>query len=91
MDDHQNGKTYPVEEALKAQQALRKAAGLEPEQFPIQALVGMFSDEIEGLRKQGCSDEQIAGLVAESSSIRITAQDIHENYAPPHERHSSRS
>lgn len=89
MDDHQNGRAYPVEEALKAQRALRQAAGLEPEQFPIQALVGMFSDEIQALRIQGRSDEQIARLVAKSSSIRITAQDIAENYATPEERHSS--
>jgi hypothetical protein len=46
------GKMYPVEEALKAQRSLRDAAGLEPEQFPIRAFVGMISDEIESLRKR---------------------------------------
>ncbi len=38
---------YPVEEAIRAQKALREAAGLGPEQFPIQAFVGMISDEVE--------------------------------------------
>ena len=49
-------KTYPLEEALKAQTGLRNAAGLEPEQFPMQALVGMMSDEIQALREQGRTD-----------------------------------
>ncbi len=39
-------KTYPLEEAVKAQKALRAAAGLGAEQFPIEAFVGMISDEI---------------------------------------------
>jgi hypothetical protein len=78
---------YPVEEAVKAQKALRAAAGLEPEQFPIQAFVGMISDEIEVLRSQGKSDEQIAALVQQSSNVRVTADEIAANYAPPDARH----
>ncbi len=80
-------KAYPVEEALKAQKSLRQAAGLAPEQFPIQAFVGMISDEIESLRKRGHSDEQIASLIRSSSEIEITAAEIAENYAPPEQRH----
>ena len=79
-------KTYPLEEALKAQQSLRHAAGLGPDQFPIQAFVGMISDEIELLRKSGKSDQQIADLIQQSSAIRITPQEIAENYAPPEHR-----
>ena len=44
---------YPVEEAVKAQRALRSAAGLGPKMFPVQAFVGMISDEIDLLRKAG--------------------------------------
>ena len=80
-------KTYPVEEALKAQKCLRQAAGLGPEQFPIQAFVGMISDEIETLRKNGKSDQEIATLIQENSAIQITAEEIAEIYAPPEERH----
>jgi hypothetical protein len=87
MQPSDNGKTYPVEEALKAQKALRYAAGLPPEQFPIQAFVGMISDEVEELRRQGASDEQIARLIEGSSAIRISSQEIAENYASPQERH----
>ena len=39
-------KTYSVEEAIQAQKALRTLGGLEPERFPVEAFVGMISDEI---------------------------------------------
>ncbi len=79
-------KMYPVEEAIKAQKSLREAAGLGPEQFPVQAFVGMISDEIESLRKRGKSDEEIASIIQNNSTIKITAAEIAENYASPEER-----
>ncbi len=79
-------KTYPVEEAIKAQRSLRHAAGLEPEQFPIQAFVGMISDEVEILRAHGKTDDEIASIVRSNSAIEITAAEISENYASPEER-----
>ena len=79
-------KEYPLEEAVKAQKALRDAAGLGAERFPIQAFVGMISDEIEALRKTGKSDAEIAALVRENSAIEISAEEIAENYASPAER-----
>lgn len=82
-----SAKTYPLDEAIKAQKALRKEAELGPEQFPIQAFVGMISDEIEALRTQGKSDEEIASLIRENSAIEISAAEITENYAYPEERH----
>ncbi len=78
---------YPVEEAIRAQKALREAAGLGPEMFPVQAFVGMISDEIEQLRKRGKSDEAIASLIESNSNIKITASEIAENYASPDHRH----
>jgi hypothetical protein len=80
-------KTYPLEEALRAQRALRQEAGLGEEKFPVTAFVGMISDEIETLRKHGRSDEQIAAIIAKSSRIEISAGDIAANYAPPERRH----
>jgi hypothetical protein len=77
---------YPVEEAIKAQKSLRNAAGLTPELFPVQAFVGMISDEIELLRERGKSDEEIAALVRDNSAIEITAKEIGEHYAPPEQR-----
>jgi hypothetical protein len=79
-------KLYPVEEAMKAQKSLREAAGLEPEQFPIQAFVGMISDEIESLRRRGQTDSEIASIIERNSAIKITAAEIAENYASPEER-----
>ncbi len=80
-------KTYPIEEAIKAQRALRDAAGLAEEMFPIEAFVGMISDEVEALRKRGKSDEEIAKLIQSNSRIQISAAEIRENYASPDERH----
>jgi hypothetical protein len=81
--------TYPLEEALQAQKALRELAGLEPERFPVESFVGMVSDEIEVLRKQGRSDTEIAEVICRSSSIKIDAAMIAANYAPPEARHRS--
>ena len=81
------GKMYPVEEAIAAQRALREKAGLGPEMFPVQAFVGMISDEIEGLRKQGHTDAEIAEVIRTHSRIEITPEEIAENYASPEERH----
>lgn len=81
-------KTYPIEEALRAQNALRKMAGLEKEQFPVEAFVGMISDEIEILRRQGYTDQLIADAISKNSSIVITPEEIARNYATPEERHA---
>jgi hypothetical protein len=86
VSENRTAKSYPVEEALKAQKALRSMAGLGPEQFPIRAFVGMISDEIEALRKQGRSDEEIARVISQSSEIEISGAEIGENYATPEER-----
>ena len=80
-------KTYPVEQAIRAQKALREAAGLGAELFPIQAFVGMISDEIETLRSQGKTDEEIANVITANSNIEITASEIAENFAPEERRH----
>jgi hypothetical protein len=86
MSDRQAEKTYSVEEAVRAQKALRELAGLGPETFPVQAFIGMISDEVETLRRQGRSDEEIAQTIAKNSKIEITAGEIGEYYASPEER-----
>jgi hypothetical protein len=79
-------KAYPLKEALRAQKALREAAGLAEEMFPIQAFVGMISDEVEVLRQRGLNDQQIADLIEANSEIRISAAEITDNYASSAER-----
>ena len=83
-----SAKMYPVEQALAAQKALRTMAGLGPEMFPIQAFVGMISDEIESLRQRGHTDAEIASVIRANSQIEITPEEIAENYASPEERHA---
>ncbi len=80
-------KVYPLEEALRAQKALREMAGMGQEMFPMPAFVGMISDEIEVLRGRGHNDEQIAHAIAANSRIAITAEEIAAYYAPPEQRH----
>lgn len=80
-------RSYSIEEALRAQKALRDMAGLPVETFPIQAFVGMISDEVEVLRNQGHSDEAIAATIQANSGISITPTEIAENYASPEVRH----
>ncbi len=78
--------TYPLSEAMKAQAALRAAANLPPESFPLPSIIGMFSDEIETLRNRGMSDIAIAELIGKSSSIRVDAKTLAELYATPEQR-----
>jgi hypothetical protein len=79
--------TYPLEEALRAQKALRDLAGLPAEAFPLEAFVGMVSDEIETLRSQGHPDSEIAAVISKNSAIQISESEISRHYAPPEERH----
>lgn len=78
---------FSVDEAVKAQRALREAGGQGAEMLPVQAFVGMISDEVEVLRRLVKSDEEIARIIKENSSIDISAAEIAENYATPEERH----
>ena len=80
-------KMYRLEDVLNAQRALRALAGLKPEMFPLQAFVGMISDEVEVLRKRGQSDDEIASVIRSSSSIEITGGEIAQYYASPEDRH----
>lgn len=78
--------TFTLEQAMKAQQALRVTAGLPAEEFPVEAFVGMISDEIEALREAGKSDDEIAGLINKAAGTELSATDVVENYAPAEQR-----
>lgn len=81
-------RTFSLDEALKAQRALREAAGLGEEKFPVEAFVGMISDEVESLRKNGKSDDEIISIIRRSSAIEITPAELRDNYASPEQRHA---
>jgi hypothetical protein len=88
MNSTHNEQTYPLQEALRAQQALRELADLPPERFPLRDFVGMISDEIETLRKKGHNDQRIAKTICNSSGIVISPEEVAEYYAPPEARHA---
>ncbi len=46
----------------------------------------MISDEVEQLRSQDKSDQDIVDLVRSSSGIEITPEELAEHYAPPEAR-----
>ena len=73
-------------DALLALKALREAGGLAEQRFQVPAFVGMISDEIEALRKQGKTDAQIVAIIEQASPIRITPEEIARFYAPPEAR-----
>ena len=79
-------RTFVLEEAMRAQRVLREAAGMEPERFPVEAFVGMISDEIESLRGQGFSDEDVARVIRSGAEVEISAKEIASYYATPKER-----
>ena len=78
---------FTIDDANKAQKALREAAGLGPAHFSVPAVVGMLGDEIEALRGAGRSDAEIADIIATASGKPMDASAIAEHYAPPEERH----
>jgi hypothetical protein len=78
-----NPKLFTLDEALKAQRALRTQAGLGPEMFPMQAFVGMISDEIDSLRKSGKSDDEIAAVIRSNSLSRLPGARSPSTSLPP--------
>jgi hypothetical protein len=79
-------KTYSLEQAVRAQKALRDAAALGPERFPVPSLRRYDQRRDRKTPFPGKSDQDIATLIAANSNIKITAAEIAEHYAPPEER-----
>ncbi len=79
--------SFTLDESISAQKALRSALGMPEEVFPVEAFVGMVSDEIEQHRKAGKSDQDIAAIIEQATGKRISAQAISEHYATPDQRH----
>ena len=78
--------TFPLEEIMKVQSALRSAARMPPERYPLPQIIGMLSDEIESLRKRGHNDTEIATMIGGSSLIKVEAETLQKYYASPEER-----
>lgn len=78
---------FNLEEAIRAQRALRDSLGLEEEVFPVEAFVEMISDEIEQMRAAGRPDSDIVAIVAQTTGQQMTASDIATHYIAPEHRH----
>ncbi len=79
--------SFTLDQSITAQKALRSSLGLAEEVFPVDAFVGMISDEIEQHRQAGKSDAQIAAIINQATGKSITAEAIAEHYASPDRRH----
>ena len=71
--------TFDAEQAARAANAMRAAANLPPEQFPLPQVVAMLSDEISILRGKGFDDERIAQIVS-STGVAIDAESLGRYY-----------
>jgi hypothetical protein len=77
---------FTLADFLTAQKALRDASGAEEETFNVEELIGMASDEIEMLKEQGKSDDEIAALMQKSTGKTVTGANVKEYYLTPEER-----
>ena len=73
------GPSFTAEQVATAANALRRAAGFDPEEFPQAQVVGMLSDEIRQLRDRGVRDDEIARIIA-AVGVPIDASVIESSY-----------
>lgn len=71
---------FNITQAMKAQAALRAAAGEGEETFDEKQLVGMLSDEIRALRDSGATDGQISALLKTRADVDLDAETIGRFY-----------
>ena len=81
---------FNLNQAMKAQAALRTAAGEGEELFDERQLVGMLSDEIRTLRTSGSTDEEIATLLKTEAGVDLDAETIRRFYVDTSEYQARR-
>lgn len=79
-------RVFTLQQSLQARAALRRKLDADVEELPIEALIGMLSDEIEQLRAKGATDGEIAKIISTSAGSIVNAQDVTLHYAPPEKR-----
>ena len=88
MSDPADDPTFSLDDAMRAQGALRRSLGLGPERFSLAAFVGMISDEIQALREAGRSDDEIVAVIQAATDRSIDPADLARFYASAAERRS---
>lgn len=73
--------TFSANDAVAAQQELRRRLGLGDEQFTLSAFVAMLSDEIEKMRTAGHGDAEVAASIAHATGKPLSADDIGKYFA----------
>ena len=78
------GRSFTLDQGLRARAALRREAGLGEERFPMPDLMRMIGDEIDALRDAGRDDAAIARIVGEAIGAEMGPDDLrHHDDAPP--------
>ncbi|MGF1619410.1 MAG: hypothetical protein ACFCUR_02210 [Rhodomicrobiaceae bacterium] len=72
---------FTLADALNAQKALREAAGGQEEPLELIDLVGIGADEVDLLREQDKSWEEIAALIQNATGKSVSADEVEQAYA----------
>jgi hypothetical protein len=73
---------YNIEQVIYARKVLRDSMNLETQTFPLSAVIGMLSDEIDAMRKAGISDITISKLMGLGLGDAVSVRDIQKYFAP---------
>ena len=77
---------FTASEAMRAQRALRDAAGLPERSYTMDRFIGLVSDEIDALWAMNITDDEITALISKATGKLVTEIDIAEFYAPADRR-----
>ncbi len=73
-----------LDQAQRAQQALRAATQPATKQLDIETFVSMIGEELDALHENGSNNQQIADLIREASGIEVTPEQLGKYYTIPH-------
>ena len=75
-----NEPTFTLAEVLKAQKALRNAAGAEEEELDLTDLAGIAGDELDMLQDQEKSWDEMAAIIRSATGKPVTGEELEKAY-----------
>ena len=72
--------TFSAQELAQIQRLLREAANEPVESFETEAAMGTLSEEIDTLRRNGMTNDDIAALLTQGAGATITAEQVAQLY-----------